>query len=290
MLISGDARQIPLKAQSVQCVVTSPPYWKLRDYGTAGQIGLEPTPEKYVDAVVDVFREVWRVLKSDGMVWLNLGDSYAKTVFLNDGLKPKDLIGIPWRVALALQADGWYLRSDIIWHKPNPMPESVIDRPTKSHEYLFLFTKKMRYYYDADAVREPNAINPNWNYGSERYRRIITQDVYGTDGDNKRRKAGPKGWSGLAPSGPHGSGRNRRTVWTVPTQPTKGAHFATFPEKLIEPCILAGSKEGDIVFDPFVGSGTTIQVAKRHNRKGVGLDLAYQDIAKIRINNIKKEK
>ena len=183
----------------VQCVVTSPPYWGLRDYGVEGQIGLEPTPEEHVEKMIEVFREVKRVLRDDGVLWLNLGDSFAD----------KDLVGIPWRVAFALQADGWYLRSDIIWSKPNPMPESVTDRPTKSHEYVFLFAKSKKYYYDAEAVREKHE---------------SLKDL----GRSQTDYCNP-------------AGRNRRTVWEIPTQPTPEAHFATFPEALVEPCIKAGT-------------------------------------------------
>jgi DNA modification methylase len=276
MRIVGDCREVlrDLPRGSVQMVCTSPPYWQLRSYGIGrknGEIGLEPTIEEYVGTMVEVFRLVRDVLSEDGTLFLNLGDSYASGPTgthrtqrdpramqnnsgwtkreqgtgntLVSGLKPKDLCGIPWRVAFALQADGWWLRSDIIWHKSNPMPESVTDRPTKSHEYLFLLTKGPRYFYDAEAVREPNAVNPNWNYGSEKYARAITQDVYKVDGDNRTRKPYPKGWTSLAPAGPEGSGRNRRTVWTIPTEAFPGAHFATMPRKLVEPCILAGTSE-----------------------------------------------
>lgn len=248
-------REMP--AESVQCVVTSPPYWGLRDYGTPGQIGLEPTPEAYVAKMVEVFAEVRRVLRRDGTLWLNLGDSYATgagsvgncpgggdqgerwngpTTQPNrmrlPGLKPKDLVGIPWRVAFALQADGWYLRSDIIWSKPNPMPESVTDRPTKAHEYLFLLAKAERYFFDADAVREPDK-------GQDHARAVL-------DGQPSLNPSGGV----LSPhrgirtlEGRNGSGRNIRSVWTIATQPFHEAHFATFPEKLVEPCIKAGTSE-----------------------------------------------
>jgi DNA modification methylase len=262
----------------VQCVVTSPPYWGLRDYGIDGQLGLEETPEEYVDKMVEVFRQIKRVLKHDGTVWLNLGDSYSAssgtggtksfqpkqpmftyTRKAPKNLKPKDLVGIPWRVAFALQADGWYLRQDIIWHKPNPMPESVTDRCTKSHEYIFLLTKSAKYFYDADAIRE-------------------------NKGTFSTRKASPLAIvdSGVLKSpGIHGGfdkditveGRNKRTVWTIPTAPYKEAHFAVFPPKLPELCIKAGSSEGDIVLDPFFGSGTTGWVAQRLGRKWIGIEL-----------------
>jgi DNA modification methylase len=241
-------REIP--DGTVQCVVTSPPYYGLRDYGHDGQIGLEETPEQFVQALVDVFREVRRVLRDDGTLWLNLGDSYAGAGYSNHantggaqveqggkqrhltgtGLKNKDLIGIPWRVAFALQADGWYLRQDIIWHKPNPMPESVTDRCTKAHEYVFLLSKSARYFYDAEAVKEAVA---------ESSIARLLQDVEQQTGTT-RANGGAKTNGNLKAVGDI-SGRNRRSVWTVATQPYSGAHFATFPPKLIEPCILAGS-------------------------------------------------
>ncbi len=249
--------QIP--DQSVQCVVSSPPYWGLRDYGVEGQIGLEKTPEEYVARMVEVFREVRRVLRDDGTVWLNLGDSYAGTSGCHTGGsdkansnagatnsyipdkagKPKDLVGIPWRVAFALQADGWYLRSDIIWSKPNPMPESVTDRPTKSHEYIFLLTKKARYYYDADAVREPlgdwseKALVSNWSRKKYRVPPGKTPDGMSPE----------RGWGNGYGDNINPLGRNRRTVWEIATQPFPMAHFATFPEALVEPCIKAGTSE-----------------------------------------------
>jgi len=339
-LYQADARRLPIKDESVDCVVTSPPYWGLRDYGLEEQgIGLEPTPEAFCANMVEVFREVWRVLKPTGTVWMNLGDSYSggggahkpehanpglsKSAERNgvptservvmSGLKPKDLVGIPWRVAFALQSDGWYLRSDIIWSKPNPMPESVTDRPTKAHEYIFLLTKSPKYYYDADAIREP-----------------------GLDGTH-----------------------NKRSVWEIATQPYPEAHFATFPEDLVEPCILAGSSEKGVcaqcgkpwermvelteeyaalldsgkawrtnegkpdaytnrqpkkhpqnappkhntigwqptctcnadvvpatVLDPFAGSGTTLAVAQKFGRKSVGVDL-NRDYLRLASNRLR---
>ena len=256
MLVHADVLQIPLQDKSVQCCVTSPPYWGLRDYGIQGQLGLEKTPAEYVTQLVEAFREVRRVLLDNGTLWLNLGSSYSGAGYSNNKntggatrgqggkqkhsyvsrstkFKQKDLVPIPWMVAIALQADGWYLRSDIIWAKPNPMPESVTDRPTKAHEYMFLLAKSRRYFYDADAVREPCV-----------------------DGNPR--------------------GRNKRDVWTVATRPYKDAHFAVFPEALIEPCILAGCPVGGVVFDPFVGSGTTTLVAERLGRVGVGLDLSRE--------------
>jgi len=234
-VLQGDSLTIlqSLPDNSVHCCITSPPYWGLRDYGHDKQIGLEPTPEAYVASMVNVFREVRRVLRNDGTLWLNLGDTYNNMKVGNTqqnvgakrhntdtfrkelwrGLKPKDLIGIPWRVALALQADGWWLRQDIIWHKPNPMPESVTDRCTKSHEYVFLFAKSEKYYYDSEAVREPNAA-------------AYSNNAAGVDVDR---------YSEL--------GRNRRSVWTITTKPFKDAHFAVMPEALVEPCLLAGTSE-----------------------------------------------
>ena len=312
-LYHADARQLPIPDESIDCVVTSPPYWGLRDYGLGewiggnadcdhtismplkwndpkrgtnytrpevahrggdaskcflcdaqrvdSGIGLEPTPEEYCANMVAVFREVWRVLKPTGTVWLNLGDSYnagrnggwagglngvsrpenapSRSGVNAPNLKPKDLVGIPWRVAFALQADGWYLRSDIIWSKPNPMPESVQDRPTKAHEYMFLLTKSPRYCYDADAIQEP-------------------------------------------------TGANKRSVWEITTQPYPDAHFATYPEKLVEPCIMAGCPLGGVVLDPFAGSGTPMAVAQRLGRKGVGNDLntEYLALASKRMGSI----
>jgi DNA modification methylase len=254
-------KQIP--DQAVQCVVTSPPYWGLRDYGVEGQIGLEKTPEEFIQKMVEVFREVKRVLRDDGTVWLNLGDGYNANTGagfngnkrLDDAnrdtvmdrpswLKPKDLVGMPWRVAFALQADGWYLRSDIIWSKPNPMPESVTDRPTKSHEYIFLLTKKPRYYYDADAVREPQ-LEATFKRAEYAAGKVIKKS---DSNDFKIGGAGNKqgGFNSyLFDKGlkPDPRGRNRRTVWEIATQPFPGSHFATFPEALVEPCIKAGTSE-----------------------------------------------
>lgn len=330
MILVGDAleklREIP--DATIQTCVTSPPYWGLRDYGTAQwdggdpvctheppqewiqrnfnahsafgngvatqsaaasirwygtdgmcpcgarrtdrQIGIEKTPEVYVGKLVNVFREVMRVLKDDGTLWLNLGDSYNGSGqsggtnsisgkgksqpgggILKDvpNLKPKNLVGIPWRVAFALQADGWYLRSDIIWHKPNPMPESVVDRPTKSHEYIFLLTKSAKYYYDADAIKE----NSIWAHSNPR-------------ADGSGVSYGQKNEQGLFK-------RNRRDVWSITPQPFSGAHFATFPPEIPELCIKAGSSPGDTVLDPFAGSGTTLIVAKKLFRKFIGVEL-----------------
>jgi len=351
MILIGDVLEKlkELPDESVQCVVTSPPYFGLRDYGTAKwaggildcqhkvgratrggltefqknnvgsfgdesiknggycphcgakridfQIGLEKTREDYVAKMVEVFREVKRVLKNDGTLWLNLGDSYAvsqqggekskpgdksftnkgtlgmvKTSRLPKGLKPKNLIGIPWRVAFALQTDGWILRSDIIWHKPNPMPESVTDRPTKAHEYLFLFAKSQKYFYDVKAIQERATSTDN----SKRNR----------DKTHLNNTPGRTRMGGLIKN--DYTSRNKRTVWTISTKPYKGAHFAVFPEALVEPCILAGSRKGDIVLDPFAGSGTTLAVAKRLGRSFIGIELnsAYLPLIEKRLMEV----
>ena len=258
----GDAYEIlqRLPPQVCQTAVTSPPYWGLRDYETPDQIGAEERVEDYVERLVLVFRELRRVLRDDGTLWLNLGDCYtsggrtwrapdkknpARAMSYRpptpDGLKPKDLVGVPWRVAFALQADGWYLRSEIIWHKPNPLPESVKDRPARAHETIFLLSKSGKYFYDYEAIQE---------------------------------------------RGVNGKSRSRRTVWTVRTEPFKGAHFATFPPKLIRPCILAGSREGDFVIDPFFGAGTTGLVAALNGRRFIGIEIKaeYIELARERLN------
>jgi DNA modification methylase len=280
--------------QSVHTCVTSPPYFGLRDYGHDGQIGLEPTPDEFVAKLVEVFRDVRRVLRDDGTLWLNLGDSYASgtkgsggagksTLGPNRdlqnigfqkmeprrfdvGLADKQLIGIPWRVAFALQADGWYLRQDIIWHKPNPMPESVTDRCTKAHEYIFLLSKSARYYFDADAIKEPASGRETF-FGSDRYSKGSGRN------DAERYNATTC------------ETRNKRSVWTVTTKPFKGAHFATFPPNLIEPCIKAGCPEGGTVLDPFGGSGTTGMVAQTWGRKFILCELnpEYAQMARDRI-------
>ena len=282
--------------ESIHCCVTSPPYWGLRDYGVEGQLGLESTAEEYVANLVEVFREVKRVLRDDGTLWLNLGDSYsgncsqasnngragfgnARERLVNrkgEGLKPKDLVGIPWMVAFALRADGWYLRQDIIWHKPNCMPESVKDRCTKAHEYIFLLSKNRKYYYDYEAVKEPLSIATVNDLKSRK-----TLNNKGTHGDT-RKDLGRNRDEYVPKDGK----RNKRTVWTVTTKPFKGAHFAVFPEDLIEPCILAGCPEGGIVLDPFMGSGTTAVVALKHNRNYIGIELnpEYIKIAEKRIS------
>jgi DNA modification methylase len=299
-ILHGDCRQVlaTLPDASVHCCVTSPPYFGLRDYGVDGQIGLEQTPQAFVDELVQVFREVRRVLRSDGTLWLNLGDSYANSGAsgpqgktgdrasrtytaealgsgrngLPAGLKPKDLIGIPWRVAFALQADGWWLRQDIIWHKPNPMPESVRDRCTKAHEYLFLLAKSERYYFDAEAIAEVSA----------RAGEVAGGAKYSSDAADAN--IGGKHTAATL-AGAVGDTRNKRSVWTVPTQPYAEAHFATFPPALIEPCIKAGCPEGGTVLDPFGGAGTTGLVVDGLQRNAVLIELnpAYIDIARRRI-------
>jgi DNA modification methylase len=309
-LLQGDCLEAlrNLPDASVQCCVTSPPYFGLRDYGHDGQIGLEETPDAYVAKLVTVFREVRRVLRDDGTCWLNLGDSYFSstkgtggsnpetspkqawkgaengqvgyTVKLSAGelpIKPKDIIGIPWRVAFALQADGWWLRQDIIWHKPNPMPESVKDRCTKAHEYIFLLTKSARYFYDAEAVREPNA-NPALKECKKDWRERPCNGEW------------PSGTGGRM--GSVSEGRNRRSVWTVATKPFAEAHFAVFPPDLIEPCVLAGSAPGDTVLDPFNGSGTTGLVALKHQRRYIGIELnpEYVAMSQRRLHEATKQK
>ena len=291
---------------SVNCCVTSPPYFGLRDYGMAGQIGLEPTPSEYVAKMVEVFREVRRVLRDDGTLWLNLGDSYASTApgtrnspqakgsmtsgdqwanmrpdLRAHGIKPKDLIGIPWRVAFALQADGWYLRQDIIWHKPNPMPESVTDRCTKAHEYIFLLSKNERYFFGSEAMREPCS--------ADMQRRAAKGHTRGPGGKTDASRGDADTLRGEhAKVIDVSEGRNRRSVWTVSTKPYKGAHFATFPPDLIEPCVLAGCPLGGTVLDPFGGSGTTAGVALRHGRKAVLCELnpEYAALVPDRVNSI----
>lgn len=294
---------------SVNCCVTSPPYWGLRDYGVDGQLGLEKSPEEYVSKLVAGFREVRRVLRDDGTLWLNLGDSYAgggnyRGIHSEDtltskqasnrgarglsqelgaagkefGLEPKNLVGIPWRTAFALQADGWWLRCDIVWHKPNPMPESVLDRPTRSHEFIFLLAKSERYYYDSDAVREPYAEDSvsRYNYAMMG----VAPQANQINGDVSRREREKS----VRPPNP--LGRNRRDVWTVNAEAFRDAHFATFPQDLIKPCILAGCPVGGTVIDPFFGSGTTGLVATELGRNCIGIELnpEYVKLAEQRTN------
>jgi DNA modification methylase len=305
-IIQGDCidglRSLP--DESVHCVVTSPPYWGLRDYGQDGQIGLEDTPEAYTARMVEVFREVRRVLRDDGTCWLNLGDSYNtssgfsraspeyfregrvggsadKKAIAHDVLKPKDLVGIPWRIAFALQSDGWWLRQDIIWHKPNPMPESVTDRCTKAHEYVFLLTKSARYFYDHSQIMEPaqygeQHANKSTSWGTNRkHPNKANAANYAFAGDNSTTSKMADG----------SYGRNKRSVWTIATKPFSGAHFAVMPPDLVEPCILAGCPEGGTVVDPFGGAGTTALVADRLGRNAIICELnpEYVKIAKERL-------
>lgn len=341
-LLCGDALEVlkTLPGESVRCCVTSPPYWGLRDYGVRGQLGLEKSPDEYVAKLVAVFREVRRAMTKDATLWLNLGDSYAGSrggpngdsttgrheVLIRGkrggsrwgygdnaapGCKAKDLVGIPWMVAFALRADGWYLRSDIIWAKPNPMPESVTDRPTKAHEYLFLLSKESRYYYDADAIAEDcssaydpaNAKQPDgWDTGAGGHGSFHRNGrEKGTTGNQARGSYRGSSFN-RGKSAVNGNGRNQpddqredaigakptrnvRTVWEISTQPYPQAHFATFPEELARRCILAGSAPGDTVLDPFSGSGTVGQVASGNGRKAIGIELnpAYIELARQRI-------
>ncbi len=295
LLIRANSLRIPLSDSSVQCVVTSPPYWGLRDYGVDGQLGLEATPDEFVSNMVAVFREVRRVLRDDGVCFMNLGDSYngyyanqyatglsarnqhARQVVESGaglrcgGLKPKDLVGIPWRVALALQADGWYLRSDIIWAKPNPMPESVTDRPTKSHEYVFLLTKSERYFWDAEAVREPAEYGYRDCSGPARSdRKAESTATWRGVGDlNGATERGSRTVSGSNPE----TGRNIRTVWTIPTESYPGAHFATFPRKLVEPCVKAGTSQKGCC--PECGKGWAREVERGDFHQTGGLVVKY---------------
>ncbi len=299
--------------ECVDCCVTSPPYYGLRDYGIQNQIGLEETVQEYIEKLILVFREVRRVLKDDGTLWLNIGDSYAGsgkgrnsdgsvpdsiyhckeqnvkgritgklTKNVTSDYKPKDLMGVPWLLAFALQANGWYLRQDIIWNKTNCMPESVKDRCTRSHEYIFLLSKSRRYYFDYEAIKEPaitsDRSSPRGSKGT------FTKN----SGRRKQEELGKRTYTGFNEryySKESPQMRNKRDVWSVPTSGCKDAHFATYPEKLIEPCILAGSKEGGIVLDPFLGSGTTAIVAVKNDRKYIGIEInpQYVEMAQSRI-------
>jgi len=291
------------------CCITSPPYYALRDYGVDGQIGLEKTPEEYISRLVEVFAEVKRVLRDDGTLWVNIGDSYAGSgkggnpdmyahgvishyrlskgistpVF--DGIKSKDLIGIPWMLAFALRADGWYLRQDIIWQKPNPMPESVTDRCTKSHEYIFIMSKSKKYYFNQ--IKE-SCSQSNVDDFLRRKRRKMTAQKCNSNGFYKETR--PDLCRSRENYMPSNFMRNKRSVWTVYPQPFKGAHFATFPPELIRPCILAGSRPGGIVLDPFFGSGTTGLVATEHGRGFIGIEInpEYVKIAQERLSNVQQ--
>lgn len=341
-IVTGDCLTVlkSLDSESVNCCVTSPPYWGLRDYGHDDQIGLEKTPDEYVSKMVEVFREVRRVLRNDGTLWLNLGDSYSGPMGNNRGdgagggqergeklfgsinrskdrstdrwgggknkvigLEPKNLVGIPWRVAFALQADGWYLRQDIIWHKPNPMPESVTDRCTKAHEYIFLLAKSAQYYFDEEAIRERSVYDdPRMVDG------FVPKSVNGKHTIDKQNAANRKKFKPTEAGGgtsmvdhngyfkgdgePIGNPgfRNKRSVWSVTTSPFKGAHFATFPEELITPCILAGCPKDGVVLDPFFGAGTTGVVSKTYGREYIGIELnpEYVKIAERRLLNVQE--
>lgn len=316
-ILVGDAleRLRELPDESVHCVVTSPPYWALRDYGVEGQLGLEATPAEFVARLVEVFREVRRVLRSDGAAWVNLGDTYiggrsggvgASTItsgrnhaaanavashrekgggtrhLVVDGLKPKDLVGIPWRVALALQADGWWLRSDVIWHKPNPMPESVRDRPSRAHEYLFLLAKSESYHYDADAIRTPLA-EKTYTAHDTSTRRSKGTDALGNVAAHNFARDVPERKPRVNERG-EPVGANRRTVWrldeieapdvwTIPNEPYPHSHFATFSRRLVRPCVLAGCPVDGVVLDPYAGSGTTGEVALELGRRAILIEL-----------------
>lgn len=351
-ILTGDCIDLlaTLPADSINTCVTSPPYYGLRDYGVAGQIGLERTPELFIHRMVLVFEEVKRVLRPDGTIWVNMGDSYASNAGGYDatgsrgatsskrisagtmaavvknraripasGLKPKDMMGMPWRLAFALQNAGWFLRCDIIWHKPNPMPESVNDRPTKSHEYIFLLSKSESYFYDAAAIREQvtggahargHGVNPKakhpagWAIGPSDHSAAAHQQEKNhpkTAGENSRmnvdrdprhlrtaRKSKQNASFSAHISGDCVTSRNKRSVWTVATAPYRDAHFATFPAALIRPCILAGCPLGGTVLDPFGGSGTTGEVAEQEGRNSILIELnpAYVALAKRRTSQI----
>jgi DNA modification methylase len=323
-ILTGDALAMlrTLPDASVDCCVTSPPYWGLRDYGIEGQIGREDSPEAFAAALVLVFREVRRVLKDEGTLWMNLGDSYAsawpcsrvsaigngslengkrenRPPRLPAGLKEKDLIGIPWRVAFALQADGWFLRSDIIWAKPNCMPESVTDRPTRSHEYIFLLSKSRKYFYDADAIKEPcsestekrvaqdleNQAESARANGGAKTNGTMKAVVSKQRGHSRRHEGFNARWDQMEKSEQCSGVRNKRDVWTVSPAQYAEAHFATFPPALITPCVLAGCSAGGTVLDPFAGSGTTGQVAIENGRNFVGIELnpAYVKLMESRL-------
>lgn len=337
-ILQGDCLAVlkTIPERSIQMCVTSPPYYGLRDYGVDGQIGLEDTPQEFISRLVDVFREVRRVLKDDGTLWVNIGDSYCNsngyarasdqfqrkgrndapandgdlTRLHESGLKTKDLIGIPWMLAFALRADGWYLRQDIIWHKPNPMPESVKDRCTKSHEYIFLLSKSQQYYFDHEAIKEevtqstiervhrgklPTFCGDKCNPDDPFYR-TKSKNEYNPLKHKNLQENGQQNHSmherraqGLPDE--QYAARNKRDVWTVTTKPYSGAHFATYPEDLIKPCILAGSREGDLVLDPFNGAATTGVVCKRLKREYLGIELnpEYVDISNERLQRVGAE-
>ena len=320
-IYQGDARKVleQLPDNSVNCCVTSPPYYQIRDYKVAGQMGLEPTLTEYMERLLIVLDQVRRVLRDDGTLWLNLGDSYSAsgkpsshsnlkalsdkwaprknkrqknryedqdigrpTKRIPEGLKAKDLIGVPWRIAFALQDAGWYLRQDIIWHKPNPMPESVTDRCSCAHEYIFLLTKSGQYYYDASAIKEKLAPAAKSTYGTKRKPSgggpLVRSDNWGRGTQTRKPKYWPDGHTGA----------NKKSVWTVATVPYHNAHFAVFPEKLIIPCILAGCPKDGVVLDPFGGSGTVAAMAKKYNRRAISIDLKA-DYIQLQKDRIKQE-
>ncbi|HDS1779416.1 TPA: site-specific DNA-methyltransferase [Pseudomonas putida] len=310
-ILVGDCIEMmrTLPDQSVHTCITSPPYFGLRDYGVDGQIGLEASPREFIDSLVAVFREVRRVLRDDGTIWVNMGDSYAGSWGAHGrddmglggqslsarqiaasarrlkkpnhiGFKPKDLMGLPWRLAIALQDDGWYLRQDIIWHKPNPMPESIKDRCTKAHEYLFLLSKSPRYYFDQGAIREPARAQSVPDSASRR--NSFARETKYTDGEHGQTAQHRTGRDDVY----YDETRNKRSVWAVATASFKGAHFATFPPDLIRPCVLAGSPRGGMVLDPFGGAGTTALVAMQEGRQSVICELSpeYAALARQRLD------
>lgn len=298
-ILVGDCIEMmrTLPDQSVHTCITSPPYFGLRDYGVDGQIGLESSPREFIESLVAVFREVRRVLRDDGTLWVNMGDSYsnggrtwrapdkksegrAMETRPDDGLKPKDLLGMPWRLAFALQDDGWYLRQDIVWAKPNPMPESVRDRCTKAHEYLFLLSKSPRYYFDQDAIREPARAQATPESASRR--NSFARETKYADAEHGQTAQHRAGRDDVD----YDETRNKRSVWTVATASFKGAHFATFPPDLIRPCVLAGSPRGGMVLDPFGGAGTTALVAMQEGRQSVICELnpEYAALARQRLD------
>jgi len=319
-IINADALDAlrAIEAATVDVCITSPPYYNLRDYGTDGQIGLEKTPEEYIDRLLAVFREIRRTLKDGGTLWVNIGDSYATSSNarppantrnkhghtvkeIPKGYKPKDLIGIPWMLAFALRADGWYLRQDIIWHKPNAMPESVTDRCTKAHEYIFMLSKSEHYYFNQDAIAERCGPNTHARISQDLINQISAHRANGGKKTNGPAKAASQktqqGETGAIKNNPSWdqsvclpvTKRNKRSVWTIPAKGCKDAHFATFPPDLIRPCVLAGSRPGGVILDPFFGSGTTGLVAAEEGRRYIGIDInpQYCEIAKKRLAQVR---
>ena len=276
-ILHGDAcvALTAIPSASIQCVVTSPPYYRQRDYEASGQLGQEETPEQYILKLTNIFRECRRVLKDNGILWLNLGDKYSNG----------RLLGMPWRVALALVADGWILRSDVIWHKPNAMPSSVKNRPTTDHEYIFMFSKDSDYYYNADAIREPHVTfseNSKMKGGRNHFGKANGTPEEGKNSGNPNLHRGR--WDQAF----HPLGRNKRSVWSIPLSKYRGVHFAVFPEKLVETCLLAGSSDNSLILDPFCGSGTTLVVASRLNRHFLGIDCNW-DYCKMALDRLKED-